>query len=117
MKRLNLNETWKLCLSMWRWIAKERKRGNETSVSMLKAEWLCKHGFKKDSVHNDCFFCEYAAKHEVYAKTTGSDCSDCPGTKIGQNFDCMNSDYNYYHKPIAFYKKLLVLNKTRRAKK
>jgi len=116
MKKTNLNETWKLCLSMWRWIAKERGRSNYLSVYTLKAKWLRKHGFKENSVREECFFCEYCSKHRtIKAETVG--CPDCPGTKVDRSFDCRNTDYNFYSRPIAFYKKLLALNKIRTAKK
>ena len=46
MKKLNLNETWRLCLKMWKWIAKESKKNFSFSVFGLKEQWLEENGFK-----------------------------------------------------------------------
>lgn len=111
---MNLNETWKLCLSMYRWIAEQRRKGNSESVPALKEEWLRKHGFNPgdDSVMDDCFFCEYNDKHPC--KKEGC---NCPAKKIDPEFSCISSDYNYIINPIAFYNKLRSLNRKRTAKK
>ena len=108
---MTLNKTWRLCLSMWRWMAEERKRDNYLSVDTLKAKWLQKHGFKKDSIYNDCFFCEYAAIHKARIRNTVG-CSDCPGTKIDRSFSC-STDGCDYHNVIAFYNNLRALNRKR----
>ena len=109
---MNLNETWRLCLSMWRWIAEEQKRGNNKLVLSLKVEWLQKHGFEEDFIENDCFFCRYAVVHKARVRNTVG-CSDCPGTKVDRLFTCFDNDYSYYYKPIAFYNKLRALNRKR----
>ncbi len=106
MKRLNLDETWVLCLAMWKWIAKEARTGKMACT--LKAEWIKKHSFK--AVWANCFFCDWSTKH-------GGNCN-CPAKKIDTSFHCEhNEEYRWYNKPIAFYKKLLALNKIRLAKK
>lgn len=113
---MNLNETWKLCLSMWRWIAKERRKDNTKDVNLLKEEWLQKHGFKESLVKCSCFFCEYSNIHKARVKVTGGGCRTCPGTKVDRAFDCMDFDYHFYNHPIAFYNKLHSLNRKRIAK-
>lgn len=112
---MNLNKTWRLCLSMWRWIAEERKKGNNKGVWPLKVEWLQKHGFEKDSIENDCFFCDYALTHKARIKTENG-CPRCPGTKVDRSFFCVGDDYNYHYRPIAFYNKLRALNRKRMKK-
>ena len=107
MKRITLNKTWRLCLSMWRWIAKQKKEYSNLDVTCLKKQWLREHDFERDSVQSDCFFCEHDNKY----------CRNCPGRKVDQCFDCQTYDYNYYRKPIAFYNKLRSLNRKRLAKK
>lgn len=114
MERINLDETWKLCLSMWEWIVEKRKEDGTLSVILLKEKWLQKHSFKKGSVTNDCFFCEYVVKRRTCVEVF---CPDCPGAKVEPTFSCLDDNCYYDDKPIAFYKKLLVLNKIRLAKK
>ncbi len=107
MKRLNLNETWVLCLKMWKWIAKEVRAGNGKSVNMLKKEWLKKHEF--ENVADDCFFCDYVTIRK-------RDCMICPAVKIDKNFYCSDSNHNWFYKPFTFYKTIVALNKIRLAK-
>ena len=107
MKRLTLDETWVLCLKMWKWIAKEVKNGR-SDISNLKAGWLEQNNLK--GVLDDCFFCEYTEKRN-------KDCDICPAVKIDKDFHCSHIEYDFYIKPIAFYKKLCELNKLRLAKK
>ncbi len=101
MKKLTLDETWRLCLSMWRWIAKQKKEGVGTNVDNLKHEWLAKHYPRY--VQNNCFFCGYAA---VF-------CPKCPGRLVDESFLCDNTEYSYFGKPIKFYNKLVSLNRKR----
>ncbi len=110
MKRLNLNETWVLCLKMWKWIAKQVKAGRQ-NVEGLKEEWLRKHKFS--GIHSKCFFCDYAVKNSHPKKF---DCN-CPAERIEQDFWCQKDSYCYSLKPIAFYKKLVELNKLRLKKR
>ncbi len=120
MKRLTLDETWVLCLAMWKWIAKEgraaTKAGIVWDVCELKREWVDIHGFEKIKIYHNCFFCEYA-HHYSYEDIRGEGCNLCPARKIDKEFDCHNDEYYYFCYPIAFYKKLLALNKIRLAKK
>ena len=121
MKRLNLNETWVLCLKMWKWIAmKVRvaiKAGKEWDVVILKREWLSSHGFENIRIYHNCFFCEYAHQHNPHKDIRGEGCSLCLARKIDKEFDCQDTDYEYDQKPIAFYKKLVELNKIRLKKR
>lgn len=109
---LALNQTWKNCLRMWKWIAGEWKKGRTNEdVGILKREWVQKHGFI--GITSDCFFCEYATKrysHDVPL------CDNCPGHLVDKRFRCFATPYTH-HKPIKFYRKLLQLDAKRRAKK
>lgn len=113
MKRLTLNETWVLCLRMWKWIAGQKRKGNIKCVPILKEQWLKEHGFGRKKIRADCFFCEYAFQHREAFDT----CKSCPGQIINPRFACGNTTYDYQLKPIAFYKKLVSLNKKRKKKK
>lgn len=104
MKKLTLDETWRLCLSMWRWIAKQWKLGRR-DVFDLKLEWLEKHGYKDQEIHENCFFCHAAP----------ANCPACPGRVIDSAFNCHNLTWNT--DPVAFLKVLEVLNRKRLAKK
>lgn len=103
MKKRTLNQTWILCLRMWRWISKEWPK-SELDVCGLKERWLEANGFKY-SISNSCFFCDFAE----------DECFQCPGQLIDSHFSCMNPKYDYDDKPVAFYKELLRLNRIRKA--
>jgi hypothetical protein len=109
---MTLEETWKNCLSMWRWIAKEVRKGNKKYPSDLKTEWLAKHGIEKDEIYNDCFFCEHAATHAT-RNAAAITCPTCPGSRADKTFDCQHEDYCFSKNPIAFYNKLRALNRKR----
>ena len=109
MKKLNLDQTWKLCLSMWRWIAKQIREGSKVSVNLLKSQWLEKHGYEAYEIMDDCFFCESGDKK--------AGCDPCPGKKVDIEFDCSDSAYNWFSNPVVFYNKLVSLNRERLAKK
>jgi len=127
MKRLTLDETWKHCLSMWRWIARQiRKYGikkfdqlnnlDKTDfVDRLKGRWLCRHGFAEYGLQNDCFFCAYAHRHWGYSPI----CGECPATLIQPSFHCNDDEdvecfkHSYCIHPIGFYNKLVSLNRKR----
>lgn len=108
MKKLTLDETWDLCLKMFKWIS--RQQGD---VGELKSQWLRKHGFVPASIDSNCFFCEY---HHTHKRKDWGKCN-CPARKIDKDFDCKSAKYDYTTKPRAFYKKLVALNKIRLAKK
>lgn len=109
---MTLNQTWKNCLRMWKWIVKQVKKGR-TNVENLKEEWLEEHEFT-NPLWSDCFFCDYDAQH-----SSGNDecCSKCPGRLVSKSFNCMESGYDYQDRPEKFYQKLLQLDAKRRIKK
>lgn len=112
MKKRTLNQTWVLCLRMWRWIAKEWDK--EKDVGELKLQWLQEHGFLSDlfeGIYNSCFFCEYNKGIKQLA------CQNCPGVLVNPLFTCGNDAYNYETNPPAFYKELLRLNRIRKAER
>lgn len=113
MKRLTLDETWVLCLKMWKWIAAQKKENRRKDGEILKIEWLESHGYRCGELHLDCFFCEYGYYHAKGKKGT---CDKCPARKINPKFDCLSIGYGYNDKPIAFYAKLVALNKKRKSK-
>lgn len=104
MKKRTLNQTWVLCLLMWRWIAANWKEGDD--VEILKAKWLYDNGFL--DLEGNCFFCEW---------DSGCSCRRCPGKLVDFIFICDKPDYCYYKKPKDFYKELLRLNRIRKGKK
>ena len=111
MKKITLNQTWVLCLRMWRWIANvwKTERYIRYCVWELKDIWLKENGFK--DVYSDCFFCQYR-------EGANGDCNVvCPGALVDPNFDCYNIDYEWHRYPVEFYQELLRLNKIRKAKK
>lgn len=105
-KNFTLEETWRLCLSMWQWIAEQVRGGSEEMVSALKDRWLVKNGFNVDleEIEHSCFFCEY----------DNAGCADCPARKVDPSFSCSKAEYNWHRKPIAFCNKLVSLNRKRK---
>ncbi len=112
MKKLTLDQTWKLCMSMWRWIAKQKREGSRLTVEQLKNQWLIAHGYGGKGIRDNCFFCEYMASHSTMPCEKG-----CPGTRIDKKFWCLDLSYHFLDNPIAFYNKLVSLNRKRLAKK
>ncbi len=112
MKKLTLDETWKRCLSMWRWIAKQRKSGRQQTVPGLKCEWLQVND-PHAHLGADCYFCEYMETHRSQGKDK---CPGCPGCRVDPTFSCLGTPYDY-HDPIKFLRKLEQLNRKRRGGK
>jgi hypothetical protein len=108
MERISLEETWRICLNMWRWIVMQRKRGDRRSVNKLKTEWLEKHSFDI-YIEAECFFCAYVSKRN-------SGCRLCPGAKVDGEFRCFNRKYHWVTRPVAFYEKIKELNRKRKKK-
>lgn len=105
-KKLTLDETWKQCLKMWRWIVKQKKLHPYSEVNVLKRKWFRKYS-PRDSKLAHCFFCDYnKANHGGY-------CRKCPATVIDQSFYCGNSKYHFAYEPTAFLKEITRLNKIR----
>ena len=107
MKKLTLDETWKQCLKMWRWIVRQLRERPYANIGSLKREWLDSHGFGDVALDSDCFFCEWA----------DGDCGKCPGVKVRKDFECMDTDYDFANEPAAFLREITRLNKIRLAKK
>ncbi len=111
MKKLNLDETWDLCLQMWKWISRQQLNGDE-EVEILKDAWLRDHDY--DCPVFRCFFCGYNDSH-------GGDCPErcrsCPAVKVDPSFYCMNIEYHFEDYPRKFYAELKRLNKIRLSKK
>ena len=106
MKKRTLNQTWTLCLRMWRWIAKVWTPGGPI-IYELKVQWLKSNKFGGAfGLKSHCFFCEFQ-------KDTGG-CSQCPGVLVNPYFNCYDDRYHHKHKPAAFYKELLRLNRIRK---
>lgn len=117
MKKLTLDKTWELSLEMWKWIAGEvrkakRQHKRKPKVGFLKAKWLKQH-YAEEWISADCFFCEVNDQH---ARGINNGCF-CPARKIDKEFECMDTKHDYSKHPIAFYKKLVQLNKIRLTKK
>ncbi len=107
MKKITLDESWRLCLKQWRWIIKEVKAKDFKCAVELKKEWCEQHGFTE--IESNCFFCEYCSNYS----TTKPSCSNCPAREIDPKFRCKNPAYHYYLHPIEFYNKIVQLNKRR----
>ncbi len=113
--RLKLDDTWKYCRAMWKWIVKVRKSGSRKSVDSLKSEWLADSIFGTQKIDSDCFFCEYYITNR---RGPDNDCfTRCPGAKIDPGFSCTCSDYHYEDDPEAFYKKIVQLDRIRKRQK
>lgn len=112
MKRLNLDETWNWCIRLWRSVARRKRAGDKRSVEALKEEWIEKH-WQGESPDYDCFFCEY----DLCYKYKGERCGKCPARLVDRQFNCEDEDYDYKYYPIAFYNKLVSLNRKRLRKK
>ena len=100
-----LDRCWKNCLKMWKWIAKNWKKGD--NVIAVKKEWLENNGFDANEIYSRCFFCNYCS----------GVCKHCPGVLTHPQFHCQNTSYDYYAKPKKFYAKLLHLDAKRKEAK
>ena len=108
--KLTLNEAWKACLKMWKWIAEQKLKSDYKDVVDLKKEWFerqKKYSAKK--IRAQCFFCEYTNQNN-----TSCDCVSCPGKLVDERFFCTDETYNYYFEPVKFYQKILQLDAKRR---
>ena len=114
---MTLDETWKNCLSMWRWIAKQKQIGEE-AIAELKGMWLSKHGHRTTMWYN-CFFCERArgGYTKEFLSEANTHCPKCPARKIDNDFSCLASEYHHETKPKAFYNKLVSLDRKRKKAK
>ncbi len=109
MEKLNLDETWRLCLKMWKWVVKQRRSGRKDNIDSLKEEWCDENHYQE--IILSCFFCEYDKRY-------GNQCFSCPARRIEKDFKCHGAvAIHYFFNPEEFYKNLLRLNKIRLAKK
>ena len=111
MKKRTLNQTWTLCLRMWKWIKKvwQTEGYKGMSVHKLKYIWLADNGFDSTTISAHCFFCDY--------KDGAGYCHvNCPAAMVDPEFDCADSSYDYETNPVEFYRELLRLNRIRKAK-
>lgn len=106
MAKYTLDETWKHCLQLWKWIAGKIKATPDLDIIDLKGEWFEEHDF--DNICDDCFFCDYTIENP-----DGDGCEICPGRLVDPEFNCENPEYHYCRLPIKFYEKLLELDKKR----
>lgn len=116
---MTIDQTWKNCLRMWKWINTEWKPGMKSKE--LKEQWFEKFWRDKKQIELHCFFCEYHIKHDSLGSIREADrplsqgCQHCPGVLVNKCFHCERKSYNWWG-PKTFYKKLLQLDAKRRAK-
>ena len=106
MKKLSLEQTWRYCLKMWKWIALKYIENPQRDVHDLKVQWSKENGLESPR-ESYCLFCQYAADHENV-------CGHCPGCLVDPDFSCFNTEYDWEGKPLAFYQELLRLNQIRK---
>lgn len=111
MKKLTLNQSWKRCLRMWKWVIEHLEEFNG-EVFDAKVAWI-KQYFFNEGLKENCFFCEYNEQQEGSGEGKCVFCSQCPGKLVNRRFDCGNVSYHWYYNPIKFYEKLLQLNAKR----
>jgi len=103
-----LDVCWDECEKMWEYVVKDYRSFSAKDhlfyVRDSKMRWLKANGYYIGNMNNNCFFCEYSR----------GDCLKCPGRLVDVYFNCINIDYHYAEKPIAFYKKIAALNKERK---
>ena len=109
--QMTLNQTWTLCLRMWKWIKKvwQTESYEGMSVHKLKRIWLADNGFDPNAITAHCFFCDYRGPFRCH--------ENCPGAMVDSEFSCSDSSYDYETNPAGFYRELLRLNRIRKANK
>jgi hypothetical protein len=121
----NLDKVWSESLAMWKSISTtieeyaRRYTWNEITINndflrqrvvdALKIQWLIDHGYDPRHIRYFCFFCDY----NFQKGGDPPDCSSCPGLSVDSTFDCREPAYHYYLYPVEFYRRLVLLNKTR----
>lgn len=111
MKELTLDQTWVLCLRMWKWISRQCLKKGHEPVWRLKEIWLRQNGYA-ECIASNCFFCHWAKNSK--RKVNFYLCEKCPGALVDPKFRCSSRlDINYRNKPRAFYKEIFRLNKIR----
>jgi len=115
MKKRTLNQTWVLCLRMWRAAAKElvgKIINDYDTIDRFKRRWMEENGFGSEKIKSNCFFCDYVGKDE----NGDPDCTTCPGALVDPYFDCCDDEYYFRYYPQKFYEELLRLNRIRKGK-
>jgi len=98
MRRITLDEAWKLCLDQWtNGVIKKIEAGTKKDIEELKEEWCEDNGYR--FVKHDCFFCEYGHQHQ----SAGDDCAFCPGRLVDPEFQCTKPKYYWEKNPLAFH--------------
>lgn len=110
---LSEDEVWEWELKQWEFIAKEVKAGTVLPVEDLKHKFMEDNGI--DEVISDCFFCEYRNTSKR------GNCNECLGALADHDafvphkgMWCCTAEFNYYDKPLKFYKRLKKLYKERK---
>lgn len=53
MAKRTLDETWKYCLQLWKWMAGKIKANPDLAAIDLKEEWFEEHDF--EDIYDNCF--------------------------------------------------------------
>ena len=116
MKKLTLNQAWRLCLKQWKWMIPNLNDDND--IEDLKDEYFdVIMAGDNDIPDNNCYFCEYNEQQGGHSGLGESgDCSHCPGVLVNKRFSCGNDTYHFATYPLKFHAKLLELDKKRKAK-
>ena len=113
--RLTLEETWKQCRAMWKWIKKRRLAGDARNVEELKADWSEDHGFGDADIVFHCFFCHH---NENFGGNSPDDCHLCPAKTIDPDFHCFkHASHHFELWPVNFADEIARLDRIRKRKK
>ena len=115
-----LDRTWKNCLRMWKWVSENLPKGFASNIGRirrdivysLKVQWMKDHRYGEMSNH--CFFCGYKDTEYHFGE-----CGSCPGSLANaklKEFWCQGRGRDWGLNPKAFYRKLVELDKKRKAK-
>ena len=110
---LTLNYVWSECIKMYTYVVKKKAVGDIRSVSTLKKVWVTRRGYRRYELSENCFFCEYAQRHQIPLEHA---CTSCPGKLVDSHFQCSTPRYNWDDYPDLFLTEILRLDKKRRAK-
>ena len=118
---LTLEETWQLCIKMWKWIVAEWEKLEERPVEEVeiwvngkKSLWLESNGYGDVDIDSDCFFCEWVKKHTTDKIRNCVSDKLCPGCMVDKNFSCYKAGWD--SDPPRFLKEIMRLDKIRKAR-
>ncbi len=118
LQEMTLNQIWRECLRMWKWIVSVwgTSKYEHLCVEELKDIWLERNNYLRINYPNEkCFFCDWQKRHSNFNKNFDEKhCDNCPGELVNIQFYCCNKSYHYSDHPKAFYNKLLKLDKKRK---